>query len=318
LPYGYIENQRKTGYSNNNSVQVEYQRLHKNGYGYQVFYVLSNDFRNGGNGWRDSFVEPASYFVNGTMPSDINASNRLQNYMRDLTIPQHQIRWNWLVDIPVGYGKHFLGHSNRLQDTIVGGWRLGSTGYLYSQRFTPSTSYYQPATLNLYKKKYKVQDCRSGTCFNSYSWFNGYIPANKVNVAGGVQGLPANYTPFNGPLIRTPASGGSSSDPNYAYYDTNSIVVPLANGSTVRTTYSPSISPTRAMSVQGPFNWTMDASVFKSLKITENVTFRLNADFFNVLNMQGLVNPDTGTGLISMRTSNNTPRQLQLAARLIW
>lgn len=318
LPYGYIENQRKTGYSNNNSLQLQYQRLHKNGYGFQIFYLLSNDFRNGGNGWRDSFVEPSTLYLNGTVPTDDNARNRYVNYQRDLTIPQHEIRWNWVVDVPVGHGKRFMGNSSRLMDAVVGGWQIASTGHLLSQRWQPSTTYFQPTTMHLYKKKYKVQDCRSGTCFNDYFWYNGYISANQINVPNGVQGLPAGYTAYNGPLIRTPANGGSTSDPNYAYYNTNSVVVALANGKTVRTTYSPGYAPTQNWSVQGPFNWTMDASVFKAVTIREGLVFRFNADFFNVLNMQGLNNPDVGSGLISLRTSYNTPRQLQLTARLIW
>ncbi|HEY1744296.1 MAG TPA: TonB-dependent receptor [Granulicella sp.] len=317
LPYGYIENQRKTGYSNDNSIQVQWERLHKNGYGFQIFYTLSNDFRNGGNGWRDSSVEPASYYLNGAAPADPNAQSRWANYRRDLNIPQHEIRWNWLVDLPVGRGKRFMGNSSRLVDAFVGGWRLGSTGHILSQRFQPSTGYYQPGTLNLYKK-HKVQDCTSGTCFNDYLWFNGYLDANKVNVAGGYQGVPTGYSAYNGPLIRTPANGGSPSDPNYKYYDTNSIVVPLKNGSTVRTTYSPDYSPTQNWSIQGPFNGTMDASAFKEINITRRVVFQLNADFFNVLNMQGLNNPSASTGLISLRTSYNTPRVFQLTGRINW
>lgn len=318
LPYGYIENQRKTGYSNDNSFQIQYERLHKNGYGFQIFYVLSNDFRNGGNGWRDDAVEPSTYYLNGAMPTDPYARSRFVSYQRDLTIPQHEIRWNWLVDVPVGKGKKFMGNSGRLMNALVGGWQLSSTGHLLSQRWTPSTGYYEPTTLKLYKKNYKVQDCRSGTCFNDYLWFNGYIPANQVNTAKGVQGVPSDYTPYNGPLIRTPADGGSTSDPNYAYYNTNSTIVKLANGTSVRTTYSPGYSPTQNWSVQGPFNWTMDASVFKVISLGEGVDLRLNADFFNVLNMQGLSNPATDTGLISLRTSYNTPRQLQLTARIVF
>lgn len=340
LPYGYVENQRKTGYTNDESFQLQYQRLHKNGYGYQIFYTLSNDFRNGGNGWRDSFVEPASYFakafvpsayagnptvgvapslVGGTVPSDPNAQNRYTNYRRDLTIPQHEIRWNWLVDLPFGRGKRLMGNSNRLVDALVGGWRLGSTGHILSQRFQPSTSYYQPGTLKLYKKQYKVQDCTSGKCFNDYLWFNGYLDANKVNAAGGYSNIPSGYTAYNGPLIRTPAVvPPAGTDPNSPYYDTNSIQVPLSNGSIVRTTYSPGYSPTQNMSIQGPFNWTMDASAFKEVNLTHGVVLRLNADFFNVLNEQGLNNPSTSTGLISLRTSYNTPRQFQLTGRISW
>ncbi|WP_160114994.1 TonB-dependent receptor [Bryocella elongata] len=316
LPYGYIETQRKTGYSNDNQMQLEYQRLNKNGWGFQVFYVLSNAFRNGGNGWRDSAYEPASYFLNGAAPADSAASNRWQNYVRDLTIPQHEIRWNWLVDLPVGRNKHFFSGANRVVDEIIGGWQVSSTGHMLSQRFTPSTGYYEPTTLKLYKNT-TVTNCLSGVCQANRLWFNGYIDANKINTAAGVTGVPTGYTPFNGPLIRTPADGGSKSDPNYNYYDTNTVFLTLAGSSTpTPVTYNPDIAPTRAMSVQGPFNWNMDASLFKVFPIHERIALRVNADFFNVLNIQGTNNPSTTTGLIAFTSSYWTARQLQLTARL--
>ena len=327
LPYGQIEVQRKTGYSNDNSIQLEFQRLHKNGYGFQAFYVLSNAFRMGGNGWRDEIYEPSSYFAPGAVPGDVAASNRYQNYARDTAIPQHQIRWNWLVDLPFGKGKAFLGNSNSFLNALVGGWQLVSTGELHSQFWQPTTSYYQPTTLHIYKKKYKEMDCRSGQCRPGYLWYNGYIPANKINTANGVQGVPAGYTPYNTPLITTPANGGTKCtsagvpagcDPNYPYYDTNSVLLTLANGSTVRTTYNPGINPLLHRYQLGPFNWTMDASVFKSIKLTERTALQFNADFFNVLNEPGLKNPNTTTGIIDAGFSNNDPRQMQLSLRALF
>lgn len=325
LPYGEIEVQRKTGYSNNNSLQINLQRLHKNGYGFQFFYVLSNAFRMGGNGWRDDIYEPASYFAPGAVPTDANASNRYQNYGRDSAIPQHQIRWNWVVDIPVGRGKKFLGGSNRFVDAVVGGWQLAGAGALTSQYWQPTTSYWQPTKFQFYGKKHKVQDCRSGACIPGYMWYNGYIPANKINVANGVEGVPSGYVPYNTPLITTPANGGTKCtgpntptgcDPNYPYYESNSVVLPLNNGSTVRTTYNPGINPIEHIYELGPFNWTMDASLFKSVRLTERVALQLNADFFNVLNMQGMNNPNTTSGIIPLNSSHNTPRQMQLTARI--
>jgi hypothetical protein len=41
-------------------------------------------------------------------------------------------------------------------------------------------------------------------------------------------------------------------------------------------------------------------------------------DFFNVLNMRGTPMPDANTGIISLQTSDNTPRVLQWTARLTW
>lgn len=319
LPYGSIEFQRKKGYSNDNSLQLEVQRLHKNGWGFQAFYVLSNAFRLGGNGWRDSVFQSSNYYLPGLLPSDPDRANRAANYLRDLSIPQHNITWNAVVDIPVGRDRHYFTRMNRFADALVGGWEIVTNGRLNSQRFTPNTGYYEPTAAKIYKKSVLANDCRSGTCYKSYLWFNGYLPANQVNAATkGVAGIPTSYTPYNGPLIRTPADGGSTSDPNYPYYDTNSVLVTLANGSVVRTTYNPDLSPVRAVSFAGPYNWTEDASMFKSFALGNKLSLRVNADFFNVFNMQGLNNPNTSTGLVSLRSSYNTPRQFQLTARLSW
>lgn len=338
LPYGYIEQQRKTGYSNDNSIQLELQRMHKNGYGFQVFYVLSNAFREGGNGWRDSYYENQSVFAPGAVPTDVNASNRYQNYFRDTTAaPQHQIRWNALMDLPFGRGKRFLGNSNRWMDALVGGWQISDVGALASQFWQPTTTLYQPTTMHLYKK-HKISDCRSGKCKPGYLWYNGYIRADQVNQPNGVEGVPAGYTPYNTPFFPTPASGsvactsGTTTppgcDPYHVYRETNDVFFggtpppgaplvygPLNDGSSVVTSYAPGINPLLHRYQLGPFNWTMDASIFKSFRITERTALQLNADFFNVLNEPGLKNPDATIGIVDSTLSNNAPRQMQLTAR---
>jgi hypothetical protein len=45
---------------------------------------------------------------------------------------------------------------------------------------------------------------------------------------------------------------------------------------------------------------------------------RFNADFFNVLNMPGLNQPDSSSGILSLQNSANEARQLQLTLRLTW
>ncbi len=53
--YGTVELQQKTGYSNDNSFQIAWQRLYRHGYAFQAYYVFSSAFRNGGNGFRGQF-----------------------------------------------------------------------------------------------------------------------------------------------------------------------------------------------------------------------------------------------------------------------
>jgi hypothetical protein len=64
--------------------------------------------------------------------------------------------------------------------------------------------------------------------------------------------------------------------------------------------------------------WGLDASIFKTVPITERFRLRINADFFNVLNHPGNPNSVGSTGMLSTRNSDNSPRTLQLTLRLTW
>jgi hypothetical protein len=62
----------------------------------------------------------------------------------------------------------------------------------------------------------------------------------------------------------------------------------------------------------------LDASIFKTFPITEQIKLRLNADFFNVLNRPGNPNSISGNGILSAYTSGQSARELQLTLRLSW
>lgn len=48
----------------------------------------------------------------------------------------------------------------------------------------------------------------------------------------------------------------------------------------------------------------------------ERWRFRFNVDAFNAFNIQGMVNPDTPTGIQQLQQSYWTPRQIQFTGRL--
>jgi hypothetical protein len=101
-------------------------------------------------------------------------------------------------------------------------------------------------------------------------------------------------------------------------WDTNTVWLPLNNGTVQRTTFNDNLHPWRNQFRMGVNQWFLDASVFKFASITEQVTLRFNADFFNVLN-----NPNNPTGiaqdgLLSTRNSGSAARTMQLTIRLIW
>ena len=311
--YGAIAIQQKSGYSNDNSAEINYQRLYRNGYAFQLYYVFSAAFRNGGNGWRDSNIYVPEDFAPGAAPyQNQKTLNHFLNYTRDTNVPQHRIRWNFIVDVPVGRGKHFMSNANRFMDELVGGWQIAGDGSVNSQYFLLSTSNWgQTSPIHIYKHGHPVQDCRSGVCYQSYLYFNGYIPPSQRNTPKGVNGLPADYTPYQIPI---------GTDPAASNYLTNNVTVQLNNGTTVTTGYNPGpgTNPLAKTYLPGPFNWTQDLSLFKQFAIHKNINLKVNVDAFNVFNEQGYVNPDTTAGIQSLRSSYNTARQLQLTARLTW
>jgi hypothetical protein len=340
--------QAKDGWSNDNALQVNYQRLFHRGVAYQVSYVWSKPMRLGGNSSRDGLVYTAAAYLGGmgtvtTMTSayPITAPNlpparpfgiapyadwkklaKYEQYILDSAIPLHHITFNGIVDMPFGTGKRFLGNSNRFMNEVVGGWQIAGDGSIATQDFQPTATNWGPTNpIKVYKHNARITDCRSGVCHESFEWFNGYIaPTVNASVActtNCVSGLPSNWTPYQTPIDTVPSSG--------ANYNTNNVVVNLTNGTPNTTGYAPypsgasgpaTANPFSHTFLMGPTNWTIDASVFKVFPITERMNLRFNMDVFNALNMQGYLNPSSADGTESLLSSANSPRQVQLTLRL--
>lgn len=310
----------KTGWSNDSSLQVNYQRPFRNGYAHQIFWVYSRAFRVGGNTFRDNTLYPAELYAPGVLPAGMPTGtiyepsrelDRYQNYMPETAIPTHRITYNGIVDLPVGKGKKFLRNSNRWLDALVGGYQVAFTGTVVTQAFRVSSANWGSMNaIKRYKDSAPITDCRSGVCRPAYLWFNGYIAPNVVNSSNkGVTGIPSDYVPYMAPINNTPGTTN---------FGNNNVSVTLKNGQTVLTAYSPGPSGTHpyGMTVlQGPINFSTDLSLYKVFTITERMKLRINVDAFNAFNIQGYVNPDTTTGIQSLQTSYWTPRQIQLTAR---
>ena len=349
----------KTGWANYNAVQLNYQRLYRHGYAYQIFAVYGKQMSMGGdsgdatgsNG--DTIIAPyADYpgargtvstmslesgastpFVGVAPPAlpagltdtqDYHAMDRFQGYMMNFMFPRIDIKFNGIYDLPVGHGKWLLRNSPRWLDEIVGGYQIAGLGSVVSQVFQPSpTSYMGPTSpLHVYKKKYKVMDCRGGTCVKSYLWFNGYLSPNVIagpNCATNcVSGLPADYKPYQTPINNDPT--------NKTYFGTNTVNITFP-GASSPTTSAYDVGPNAAnytsrTYLNGPTNWESDLSLFKVFPIKEQMNLRLNFDAFNAFNHPGTANPDTGQtsvtdGLVTDQTAYNNPaaRQLQITAR---
>ncbi|MFB3829484.1 MAG: carboxypeptidase regulatory-like domain-containing protein [Bryobacteraceae bacterium] len=324
VSYGAIEAYRKTGWSNFNGFQFQVQRRYSRGYGYGFLYVMSNAMRAGGNGWSDDFVTETNVYLAGSVPSGLEERNRFLNYRRDPEIPKHRARWNWVADIPFGRAHRLGRNAGGWLDRVIGGWQLAAFGGIRSNYWSlPTSNWGALEGVELYGKKYPIEDCRSGRCLQGYLWYNGYIPAHQINSRdtqgrpNGIMGVPSNYKPAHRPVWPTPADGGLN-DPNRVYFETNDVFVTLKNGSVQRVSADNNLHPWRNQLLPGPRSWDLSAALHKDIPLTERFVIRFHADFFNVLNNPGLNQPDSGTGIVSLQNSANEPRQLQLTLRLSW
>ncbi len=353
----------RSGWSNDNALQVSYQRLFHHGFAYQVAYVYSKAMRMGGDAEQDGPASGSTYgtgysaviypvanypgfegtagamspvassgpiYPGAAAPAppagtplwqDYHALDRFEGYQLDDTVPKMHVLFNGIVDLPFGTGKRFLGNANRFLNELVGGFQLAGDGTVGSQEEqldNPPTGGNWGATspLVVWKHKYPIQDCRSGVCENSYMWYNGYLAPTVLPAPLGtcttncVNGLPTSYVPYQTPIDNTPGT---------TYYGDNDVVVTLANGSKQTVPYPGSLLGACYLCktmVNGPNNWTIDTSIFKVFPITERMNLRVNMDVFNALNVQGWENPGYLSGVETNLTSYNTPRQIQLTARL--
>ena len=329
VTYGSLENWQNTGWGNSNGITLEVQRRFSKGYAYQFFYVLDNNFAAGGQGYGGTSVIPSlNQYLPGSVPANSSQLNRLLNYQRDTGIPKSRFRWNWVAELPFGKGKPVLGNAGGVLDKLVGGWQVAGLGSINSTYFTLPNTYFPTGTpVQSYGYQYPIQNCTSGTCYPGYLYWNGYIPPNLINshnAAGapnGYEGIPANYQPSVVPLVvygQTTAPNAPAGTNMVGYYNTNTVWVPLKDGTPQRTTWS-GLAPLRQQYLPGIWQWGLDASMFKNVSIKERLHFRLQADFFNVLNHPGNPNSFIGaTGILNVQSSGNGPRTIQLSGRLSW
>ena len=328
--WGTIQEITKTGYSNYSGMEFELEHRYSKGIGFQLSYVVGNAMAMTTSSNNDTIgVTPSNQFLPGTVPQDFDERNRFLNYQRDTSIPKHRVRWNWVMDLPVGKGKRFAGNTGGVLDKVIGGWQIAGIGTMNTTYFGLPTSNWNftGEPIHIYGYKYPVQDCRSGGCIPGYLWWNDYIPSNQINsvdakgVPNGVMGVPSDYKPAVTPLIPWGSTAMPANAPSNTvvstYWDTNNVWVPLSNGTVQRLTYNNNLHPWRQQYFSSARNWSLDSSLFKNVTLKDRLSLRVGADFFNVLNHPGNPSGISG-GILQIRNSGNSARTLQFNARLTW
>lgn len=333
--YGTLTQIQPSGFSNYDAFTANFQRLYKHGYSYQIAYTLRKGFRLGGNNSRDTILYPAGDYAPGYVPGggSLYALNLAQNYGVNTQFGPQGFIFNGIVDLPIGRGKKFFGKSPHWVDELIGGYQIAWNGSLFQNWMGVTSSNWggdNPAgggtmsKIKVYKHKYPVTDCSSGVCLKGYLWYNGYnSPLNVTNPCTGVHlisGLPTDYQPYQTPINMDPGAytctNGVFKASNTQYL-TNNVPVKLSNGTTVYTAFSPgpAVNPFTHTYLHSPWFSSPDASIFKVFPIHDALNFRVNVDAFNVFNIQGNNAPNSN-GIQYFTSSHNTPRQIQLSARL--
>src|SRR5262249_9020354 len=233
-------------------------------------------------------------------------------------------------DLPFGKERRFGRRAHGLAEAVIGGWQVAGLGRAYSNYFNLPTSIYPTgAPVQFYGHKYRIQDCRGGVCQAGYLLYNGYIPAfqiNQTNAAGkciGICGVPSTYRPSVAPINPYPANYPSltaKTDPLYGYYDTNTVFIPLNDGTQQQVAFG-GLNPFINQPVLTTWLENWDASMFKTFAVKERAKLRVQFDFFNVFNIAGdNPSPIDNTGVMLKNTNANPsgPRVMQLSARLTW
>jgi hypothetical protein len=318
--YGAV---RHNGYSNGNSLQAVLDKRFSSGLSFQFFYtythiLTTNDaggFTFGGNGGINAVSSGGGNQGGGTsgsVPADqelfgapnLSDSQRLRLlYTNSSQVPPQRITWNGLYELPFGKGKKFLGNSGRALDLLVGGWQLAFIG-------TWDNGFWMGNSASEFQFRSPVIPSGKRLTMNIFGqqqmlWFAGDFDPTQAS------GVNLSALEALVPVDR----GSRAIHPLGPNFD-NQVPQTLADGTVVLTPITDNMSWNSRNFMLGPSAWSQDISAFKYFSITERVRLRMSGDFFNVFNHPTLTNPDPSTGLINMSSQANSPRIIQLGARL--
>jgi hypothetical protein len=152
-----------------------------------------------------------------------------------------------VFDLPVGHGHHYLNHSSKLADAIVGGWQ---------------------ASTNLFVK--------SGTPYTPFWYCDDCDPVTPGNVASGAIDAVGD---FNSPSFRPVVTGNYKNGPSGYQWNASGFGLPSI-GSNLYT----QAGVVKRNALMGPRTFGMNLGLHKSFHLYERASLQVGADFDNVFN----------------------------------
>lgn len=269
-----LTNSAKSSY---NALQIEFRRRFANGFTYQANYTFQKQLTDAPGTGQTRFE-----------PLIDNACNDCEYGIGDQDTT-HVFNFNGIWELPFGKGKRFGSGVNGFVDRIIGGWQLTSI-----LRITSGTPFSiadprgtlnraaragrQTATTNLTQDEVKallgtfVTNC--GVFFINPSVINlnlaeceqGRLTARQPGTTAGVGSL--GFNPFTCPSNTLPCTLLPQTFPGQVFFSN----VPGQRGNMA------------VNFLAGPKFLNLDASLIKSIPITERIRFQMRAEAFNLLN----------------------------------
>ena len=281
-----------------NGLQTKLEEQYQNGLSFLLAYTWSKtlsdagDLLNGGSsgGYR--------------APDVVGLGPGFDRGLADFDI-RNVLHFSGGYELPFGKNKQFLNHSNRLVDTVVGGW---STNWIVTLQGG------QPITLG----------CPNGTTSGT--------SCDDVKVSGQSQELKLHPEVINGQKYQV------------WFHNPAAFQQPCLLGADAASQPAGCITPSTTFgylggnisTVTGVGFHRLDFSAFKAFQLTERFSMQFRAEFFNILNHPNFNNPGFGgNGVVSIGGSTNfnspyfgavgstrdapfDPRQIQFALKLYY
>jgi hypothetical protein len=213
-------------------------------------------------------------FAKGMTSIFTSLRSPLSKGMSPITITQ-ALKGNWIYELPMGKGKHFLTNAHGVVDKIAGGWSINGTGRVQSG------APFSMGNVRLVGMTRNELQSAVGMRFNDGAKIAYFLPQDIVD---------NTIKAFN--TSATSATGyGSAGAPSGRY------IAPASSGSCIEV-YAGQCGGT-SLILYGPHFTRFDISAVKKTKIGERVNLELRGELLNAFNninfLVGSPNNDTNT-----------------------
>jgi len=277
---GLLTNEARYNY---NALQVEFRRRLDHGLYFQANYTFSKTLSTspGTDQRRQEF--------------ELDANNPDLEYARAEYDQTHVFNFNAIYELPFGKSKMFFTNAGPWMDRLVGGWQFNSIVKLASG--APFTFADPRTTFNR-------------ATFVTRQTATSPLTTDQLRQFVGVFRNPDGTITLVNPSIIDPNTGRLSNGPG----------TPAFPGQVVFNNAAGSIGNTARNAFDGPGYFNIDASLFKTIRITENVRLQLRAEAFNLLNHTNFAITNQYRNISTSGAYNITttfsPRVIQLAGRI--